>query len=584
MLKLVISDDAGATTVVPLVRDEISIGREDGNMIRLTERNISRKHARMTRSGDGYVIEDLGSYNGLVVNGKPATGETPLKPGDLVKIGDYVLSVELQDGAQDAAGAAQDADLASGIAIPSGRAAPTRLVMLTDPAPGAEFSVRRDGVTRLGRSEELDVPIAHRSVSREHAEIRGDETGFHVRDLGSVNGILVNGSETRGAKIQPGDTIQLGDVEFRFVGEGEHFQPNVVPVSQPAGRRLPVPPRVLWAGAGVAALGIVLLIFGTWTGSGDEPTVTDLEPRQGSGETVDGQQGAQVSGDSTSDSFATSLRDCRSALQGERFAEAMAYAASALKLRPSDKAAAQCGRKARSGHEQEQIFVRGKSALDNGDLEGAYEEFSKLKTDSPFRQRPEVTGIGAELARSRVDLARAVLASDAERASTLAGSVLTIPEVSSELQASAREIMEQARKAQASQASKDRTTGSAKVASAARKAAPSSRRSTSRQATRDRRTATTASSASARTTRGGSGQQSRLAAASACLARGDNQCAIRALAGKARTADELGLLIETYRAVGDNRRALRSMAQYLERYPRAPRAGLYRRMLQRSNP
>ena len=42
MYKLIIEDDEGKTTVVPLIRDEITIGRKEGNTIRLTERNVSR--------------------------------------------------------------------------------------------------------------------------------------------------------------------------------------------------------------------------------------------------------------------------------------------------------------------------------------------------------------------------------------------------------------------------------------------------------------------------------------------------------------------------------------------------------------
>ena len=41
MFKLVIQDDEGKTTVVPLIRDEITNGRKEGNTIRLTERNVS---------------------------------------------------------------------------------------------------------------------------------------------------------------------------------------------------------------------------------------------------------------------------------------------------------------------------------------------------------------------------------------------------------------------------------------------------------------------------------------------------------------------------------------------------------------
>src|ERR1700730_4091715 len=76
MWKLVIEDDEGKRTVVPLTRDQYSIGRKDGNTIRLTERNVSREHARLYRrngvaSADRppFVIEDLTSYNGVFING-----------------------------------------------------------------------------------------------------------------------------------------------------------------------------------------------------------------------------------------------------------------------------------------------------------------------------------------------------------------------------------------------------------------------------------------------------------------------------------------------------------------------------------
>src|SRR5262249_43778427 len=58
MIKLIISDNEGTTTVVPLVRDEISIGRKEGNTIRLTERNISREHCRLARKNGSYVVRD----------------------------------------------------------------------------------------------------------------------------------------------------------------------------------------------------------------------------------------------------------------------------------------------------------------------------------------------------------------------------------------------------------------------------------------------------------------------------------------------------------------------------------------------
>ena len=54
MWKLVIEDDEGKRTVVPLTRDEYTLGRREGNTIRLTERNVSRE--RKTPLMGGIVV------------------------------------------------------------------------------------------------------------------------------------------------------------------------------------------------------------------------------------------------------------------------------------------------------------------------------------------------------------------------------------------------------------------------------------------------------------------------------------------------------------------------------------------------
>src|SRR4051812_19501558 len=95
MYKLIIEDDEGKTTVVPLIRDEITIGRKEGNTIRLTERNVSRRHAKLVKSNGTVFIEDLTSYNGIKVNGDRIAGRAPVNEGDRVQIGDYQLALKL---------------------------------------------------------------------------------------------------------------------------------------------------------------------------------------------------------------------------------------------------------------------------------------------------------------------------------------------------------------------------------------------------------------------------------------------------------------------------------------------------------
>src|ERR1700755_790083 len=112
MFKLVIQDDEGKTTIVPLIRDEITIGRKEGNTIRLTERNVSRRHARILRNNGEVHIEDLGSYNGIRVNNARIAERGSLRVSDQVQIGGYklFLKADSHEAAADANGMTQPLD------------------------------------------------------------------------------------------------------------------------------------------------------------------------------------------------------------------------------------------------------------------------------------------------------------------------------------------------------------------------------------------------------------------------------------------------------------------------------------------
>src|SRR5882757_10368037 len=60
---------------------------------------------------------------------------------------------------------------------------------------------------------ELDVP----AVSRRHAEIGWANGAYHVRDLGSRNGVIVNGRRVQGGALDDCDELRIGDAIFKFV-------------------------------------------------------------------------------------------------------------------------------------------------------------------------------------------------------------------------------------------------------------------------------------------------------------------------------------------------------------------------------
>jgi predicted component of type VI protein secretion system len=97
-MRLVIEDEAGTRTVVPFTTDEIVIGRAaEGVGWRLPDRNVSRRHARFTRSSGTIFVEDLGSLTGTRLNGERIDSRRRVRPGDLVEIGAFDLVVLPED-------------------------------------------------------------------------------------------------------------------------------------------------------------------------------------------------------------------------------------------------------------------------------------------------------------------------------------------------------------------------------------------------------------------------------------------------------------------------------------------------------
>ncbi len=68
----------------------------------------------------------------------------------------------------------------------------------------------------LGRSREADVRVADVNVSRRHAEVRQEGAGYWIVDLGSTNGLEVNGKRVDRARLRDGDRIVLGATEVVF--------------------------------------------------------------------------------------------------------------------------------------------------------------------------------------------------------------------------------------------------------------------------------------------------------------------------------------------------------------------------------
>ena len=212
------------------------IGRKRGDLL-LDDPLVSSTHAQIVARNDGWTIQDLGSTNGTLVDGR-LVREAPLRPGSEIAIGNtrLVLFVGLEDaaesnieedstrktateiawlldeelvelrGSQDRTSSGADV-IDQDLRLPPGMRAAVECVAGSD--AGKVFRFTRGNVS-IGRKTG-EIPLTDLEISRRHAviEVFGREMIF-LRDLGSTNGTYHNGQRITVSRVHNGDTIGVG--------------------------------------------------------------------------------------------------------------------------------------------------------------------------------------------------------------------------------------------------------------------------------------------------------------------------------------------------------------------------------------
>lgn len=92
MVATLTTDDG---TMHPLLEEEATIGRTPANSIALRDGSVSAHHARVVRTPEGFLIEDVGSRNGTYINSEKLAEQRLLADGDLVRLGKIILTFNL---------------------------------------------------------------------------------------------------------------------------------------------------------------------------------------------------------------------------------------------------------------------------------------------------------------------------------------------------------------------------------------------------------------------------------------------------------------------------------------------------------
>jgi pSer/pThr/pTyr-binding forkhead associated (FHA) protein len=215
---VVITKEGGEGASYPL-RDQLDIGRSEGDVVIAEDRYLSPRHARLSRHVQAgkppeFILVDLASTNGIYLRlGREGAREATLEDQDLFLVGQQVLKFDVvRDAEEGLAPATQHGTLLFGTPTVPRYA---RLSQRTVEGVTRDVFHVQKAETVLGRESGDIVFTDDPFLSRRHAAIKFDHAGrrFVLSDLGSSNGTFV---QIRGqVTIKSGDQFRIGQQLFR---------------------------------------------------------------------------------------------------------------------------------------------------------------------------------------------------------------------------------------------------------------------------------------------------------------------------------------------------------------------------------
>ncbi len=192
-------------TVVPLIEDELTIGRLAKNEVTIDSDAIDDVHARLLREDGSFRFHQLSKILPTLLDGKPVD-DYLLQPDDELEIG---------PGTEQAVTLVFEAPRS--IVIGDLRATPgTSTEEATAASKVWRLDLPANGTLILGRSPDCDLILPALMVSRHHARldiVSGQPT---ISEIGHTSGIYVNGKRVPHQAIAVGDVVRVGPFKIEF--------------------------------------------------------------------------------------------------------------------------------------------------------------------------------------------------------------------------------------------------------------------------------------------------------------------------------------------------------------------------------
>ena len=225
-----------------MVKDRIWIGRDINCEIVLDPKAamVSRRHAEISKQGNGFIVTDNNSFNGTLVNKQRISTPTPLYHNDEVQLGmgGPILRFNLpQQVAPKGASLAGQRAVAQeqNVALQQNSFladAPKTMVIkggvvgnLGTEKSGASqllMSLNFGGKSELtiGRDDKNDIKLDGLQISNRHARLLPSANGVVIEDLKSSNGVYINGKRISKQVITPQDAVRVGSFEIKVDLQG----------------------------------------------------------------------------------------------------------------------------------------------------------------------------------------------------------------------------------------------------------------------------------------------------------------------------------------------------------------------------
>ena len=213
------------------------IGRDAGCDVVVPRNEVSRRHAELAPTEDGYVVRDTSS-NGVFVNGEKIQGSHRLARADVIRVGGeefrFYADVLTPTPPSGTPGTKEGVVLRSDLPTPSlantlfnqrlvepsQQPLATLEVLNEGPSKSIRYAIRTP-LAQVGRGANNDVRLTDESVSEVHAKLERRDDGWYAVDMNSTNGTYVGGSRVTGERRLDGvPDVRFGGVKLRFIPAG----------------------------------------------------------------------------------------------------------------------------------------------------------------------------------------------------------------------------------------------------------------------------------------------------------------------------------------------------------------------------